>query len=349
MFQTTPSIKDGQAILKVKEDVVSFNKIRFSYDDKKKVITDLSFNVKPGQKMTLVEETDDGKSTILKLLFRFYDVTQGFISIDDQDIQTITVTSLRESIEVVSQDPDLFNDTILKNVRYFRLDATDDEVILACKVAAVHEKIMIFTNEYATKVDENKIKLSDDELQRVAIARAILKNPKIMLLDEATSSVDTDTEVTIQQALDKLIEGRTTFIVAHRLSTVMNADLMLIIKNDEIVKQESSKELLKAKNKYYDLWSKQNGIVSTPAEDVSNLLKESSTTTETQSIESFTLVFIVSSDDSLIALTTGTTLTKWARESRSELGSVRIGFLNDFSATKFSISFLDSWMLILLS
>jgi len=310
LFQTTPSIKDGQATLKVKEGAVSFNKIRFSYDGKKEVITDLSFNVKPGQKVALVGETGGGKSTILKLLFRFYDVTQGFISIDDQDIQTVTVTSLRESIGVVPQDPDLFNDTILKNVRYSRLDATDDEVILACKAAAVHEKIMTFTDGYATKVGENGIKLSGGELQRVAIARAILKDPKIMLLDEATSSVDTDTEVTIQQALDKLTEGRTTFIVAHRLSTVMNADLMLVIKDGEIVEQGSPKELLKAKGKYYDLWSKQNGIVPTPAEDVSNLLEESPTTTGTQSIESSTLVSIASSDDPLIALTTGTTLAK---------------------------------------
>jgi len=151
----------------------------------------------------------------------------------------------------------------MKNVRYSHLEATDEEVIAACKAAAVHDKIMTFTDGYATKVGENGIKLSGGELQRVAIARAILKNPKIMLLDEATSSVDTETELQIQQALEKLTEGRTTFIVAHRLSTVMNADLMLVIKDGAIIEQGSPKELLEAKGKYYNLWSKQNGIVST--------------------------------------------------------------------------------------
>ncbi len=315
MFQTSPSIKDGQATFKVKEGAVSFDKIRFSYDGKKEVITDLSFDVKPGQKVALVGETGGGKSTILKLLFRFYDVTQGSISIDGQDIRTVTVTSLRESIGVVPQDPDLFNDTIMKNVRYARLDATDDEVILACKVAAVHEKIMTFTDGYATKVGENGVKLSGGELQRVAIARAILKDPKIMLLDEATSSVDTETEVKIQQALETLTEGRTTFIVAHRLSTVMNANLMLVIKDGEIVEQGSPKELLISKGKYYDLWSKQNGIVPTPADpevehrDVSSSSKESLSATGIQSTESSTLLSIAFSDGLLIALTAGRTPT----------------------------------------
>ncbi len=147
------------------------------------------------------------------------------------------MTSLRESIGVVPQDPALFNDTIINNIRYAKLDATEDEVISACKVAAVHEKIMTLTDGYKTKVGENGVKLSGGELQRVAIARAILKDPKIMLLDEATSSVDTETEMKIQQALEKLTEGRTTFIVAHRLSTVMNANLVLVIKDGEIVEQ----------------------------------------------------------------------------------------------------------------
>ncbi len=225
------------------------------------------------------------------------------------------MTSLRESIGVVPQDPDLFNDTIMKNVRYARLDATDDEVILACKVAAVHEKIMTFTDGYATKVGENGVKLSGGELQRVAIARAILKDPKIMLLDEATSSVDTETEVKIQQALETLTEGRTTFIVAHRLSTVMNANLMLVIKDGEIVEQGSPKELLISKGKYYDLWSKQNGIVPTPADpevehrDVSSSSKESLSATGIQSTESSTLLSIAFSDGLLIALTAGRTPT----------------------------------------
>jgi len=263
LFQQTPSIKDGQAIFAPKESSVTFQNIRFSYDGKKEVINGISFDAKPGRKVALVGETGGGKSTVLKLLFRLYDVTHGSISIDGQEIRTFPLASLRESIGVVPQDPDLFNDTIMKNVRYSHLEATDEEVIAACKAAAVHDKIMTFTDGYATKVGENGIKLSGGELQRVAIARAILKNPKIMLLDEATSSVDTETELQIQQALEKLTEGRTTFIVAHRLSTVMNADLMLVIKDGAIIEQGSPKELLEAKGKYYNLWSKQNGIVST--------------------------------------------------------------------------------------
>lgn len=266
LFQKTPRVKDGQATFALKEGSVTFQNIRFSYDAKKEVIKGISFDAKPGQKIALVGETGGGKSTVLKLLFRLYDVTHGSISIAGQDIRTVTLASLRKFIGVVPQDPDLFNDTIMKNVRYSRLEATDEEVIAACKAAAVHDKIMTFTNGYETKVGEKGIKLSGGELQRVAIARTILKNPNIMLLDEATSSVDTETEVQMQQALEKLIEGRTTFIVAHRLSTVMNADLMLVIKDGAIVEQGSPKELLKAKGKYYNLWSKQNGIVSTPVD-----------------------------------------------------------------------------------
>ena len=263
VFQRTPKVKDGQAILRLKEGAVSFKEVRFSYDGKKEVIKDISFDAQPGQKIALVGETGGGKSTILKLLLRFYDVSHGSISIDGQATWTVTLASLRDSIGVVPQDPSMFNDTIMANVRYARLEATDEEVMAACQAAAVHDKITTFTNGYASKVGERGVKLSGGELQRIAIARAILKDPKIMLLDEATSSVDTETEGQIQQALERLTKGRTTFIVAHRLSTVMNADLMLVIKDGEIVERGSPKELLKAKGKYYSLWSRQNGIVPT--------------------------------------------------------------------------------------
>ena len=263
LFQTKSKVKDGQATLKLRDGAVSFKEVRFSYDGKKEVIKDISFDAKPGQKIALVGETGGGKSTLLKLLLRFYDVTQGSISIDGQDTRTMTLASLREFIGVVPQDPSMFNETIMTNVRYARLEATDEEVMAACQAAAVHEKITTFTDGYASKVGERGVKLSGGELQRIAIARAILKDPKIMLLDEATSSVDTETERQIQQALEKLTEGRTAFIAAHRLSTVMNADLMLVIKDGEVVERGSPKELLKAKGKYYSLWSKQNGIVPT--------------------------------------------------------------------------------------
>lgn len=161
----------------------------------------------------------------------------------------------------------MFNDTVMNNVRYSKLDATDEEVMEACKAAAVHEKILSFTNGYASKVGEKGVKLSGGELQRLAIARAILKDPNIILLDEATSSVDTETESRIQAALHKLTQGRTTFTVAHRLSTVIDADIILVIKNGEITEQGPPQELLAAKGKYYDLWCKQVGITSLTREN----------------------------------------------------------------------------------
>lgn len=262
LFQRSPAVEGGSATLALIEGCVRFENVEFSYDGAKKIIKGLSFVAKPGQKIALIGETGGGKSTILKLLFRFYDVSNGSIAIDGQDIRGVTLASLRDNIGVVPQDPSLFNDTIMSNVRYSRLDATDAEIIEACKAAAVHEKILSFTEGYHSKVGERGVKLSGGELQRIAIARVILKDPKIILLDEATSSVDTETESQIQQALEKLTEGRTTFVVAHRLSTVVDADYMVVIKDGTILEQGSPKDLLKAKGKYYNMWSKQVGIVS---------------------------------------------------------------------------------------
>ena len=208
--------------------------MNFSYDGQKEVLRTFTFHAGPGQRIALVGESGGGKSTVLKLLFRFYDVTAGRIMIDDQDVRQCTLDSLRQCIGVVPQDPTLFNDTILNNVRYAKLEATDEEVIEACKAAAIHHKILTLTDGYATKVGENGHKLSGGELQRIAIARVVLKNPQIILLDEATSAVDTETEGHIQSALETLTKGRTTFVVAHRLSTVNNADVVLVIKDGMI-------------------------------------------------------------------------------------------------------------------
>lgn len=220
-----------------------------------------------GQRIALVGETGGGKSTILKLLFRFYDANEGNIEIDGQDVKDMTLESLRGCIGVVPQDPSMFNGTIMDNVRYSRLDATDEEVINACKAAAVHEKISSFTKGYASKVGEGGVKLSGGELQRIAIARVILKDPQIVLLDEATSAVDSETEARIQGALEKLTKGRTTFTVAHRLSTVTNSDIIIVIKDGEIIEKGSPKALLEAKGKYHDLWLRQIGIVNTVEEE----------------------------------------------------------------------------------
>ena len=264
IFQTQPSIKDGSTKFVLKDGIVRFDHVSFSYDGQKPIIQDLTFATKSGQKVAIVGETGSGKSTLLKLLFRFYDVNSGLITIDGQDVQNVTLESLRDVIGVVPQNPSLFNDTIISNVRYSRLEATDEEVMSACKAAAIHDKILSFTDGYSSKVGEKGVKLSGGELQRVAIARAILKDPKIVLLDEATSSVDTDTESKIQEALTKLTKGRTTFIVAHRLSTVVDADWILVIKDGAVFEEGAPAELLMAKGKYFDLWSKQVGITSIP-------------------------------------------------------------------------------------
>ena len=270
LFNTKAVIEDGPNQLHLDKGSVEFNHVSFSYDGEKKVINDVSFAAAAGKTVALIGETGGGKSTILKLLSRFYDPTEGAILIDGQDIRTVTLHSLRENIGVVPQDPMLFNDTILSNLRYAKLNATENEIIEACKSAAVHDKIVGFTKGYMSKVGEHGVRLSGGELQRVAIARAILKNPKIILLDEATSSVDSETEEKIQQALDKLSKGRTTFIVAHRLSTVKNADLIIVIKDGSVLEHGPPAELLATKGKYYTLWMKQMGIVGNPAEAEGN-------------------------------------------------------------------------------
>lgn len=258
LLQAKPTVKDGPATFALRGGAIAFDSVNFSYDGVKTIIRDLSFSTVPGQTIALVGETGSGKSTILNLLFRFYDVRKGSIRIDDQDIRSVTVESLRQNIGVVPQDPMLFNDSVMSNVRYSKLGASDDEVINACKAAAVHEKILTFTDGYASIVGGNGVKLSGGENQRIAIARAILKDPKIILLDEATSSVDTQTEFQIQKALKELTKGRRTFVVAHRLSTVMEADIMLVIKDGAISEKGPPKELLRSKSEFFELWSLQN-------------------------------------------------------------------------------------------
>ncbi|KAL8799532.1 MAG: hypothetical protein Q9182_005807 [Xanthomendoza sp. 2 TL-2023] len=267
LFKQKPAVEDGPNNFLMKRGAVEFRNVKFSYDGIKQIINGVSFSAKPGQKVALVGQTGGGKSTLLKLLFRFYDVRDGSVLIDDQDVRDVTVESLRERIGVVPQDPSMFNDTVMNNVRYSRLDATDEEVMEACRAAAVHDKILSFTNGYASKVGEKGVKLSGGELQRLAIARAILKDPAIILLDEATSSVDTETEIRIQSALHELTKGRTTFTVAHRLSTVVDADVILVIKDGLIVEQGHPKELLEAKGAYHGLWCKQVGIASETLEE----------------------------------------------------------------------------------
>ena len=259
LLQTPPTVQDAAAALdlEVKQGRVQFEDVSFSYDDRKQTLKNITFTAEPGQTVAFVGETGGGKSTTLKMMFRFYDVSSGSIKIDGQDIRDVTLESLREELGVVPQDPSLFNQTIMENVRYAKLDATDEQIEEACKAAAVHDKILSFPDGYKSKVGERGVKLSGGELQRVAIARVILKNPKIVLLDEATSAVDSSTEAEIQDAFGKLTAGRTTFVIAHRLSTIMHANMILVIDQGEIVERGTHDELLLKGGKYTELWTKQ--------------------------------------------------------------------------------------------
>ncbi|KAL2888654.1 vacuolar membrane protein hmt1 [Ceratocystis lukuohia] len=253
----TVTNQPGARPLRLTRGDVEFNGVSFGYSDKKNAVTGLSFFVHGGQSVAFVGVSGAGKSTILKLISRFYDPMEGSILVDNQNTKDVDIYSLRDHIGLVPQTPVLFNDTIMNNIRYARMSASDEEVHEACKAACIHDKIMGFPQRYETKVGERGVKLSGGELQRVAIARAILKRPDIVLLDEATSAVDTDTEQKIQASLKNLTENRTTFIVAHRLSTIMNADRIIVIDDGRILEMGDHESLLKVCGKYYSLWSKQ--------------------------------------------------------------------------------------------
>ena len=264
LLQTKPSIIDKETAtdLGPVKGYVAFENVDFSYDKRKPVIEDVSFSASPGQTIALVGATGAGKSSITKLLLRFYDITAGAIRIDGHDIRDVTLSSLRNVLGVVPQDPLLFNASIRENLRYAKPDATHGELITACRAAAIHDKILSFPDGYDTTVGEHGVKLSGGEVQRLAIARVFLKNPAILILDEATSAVDTATEAEIQTVLAGLQETRTTIVVAHRLSTVVGADRILVMHDGRIVESGTHRELLQAGGRYKGLWMKQvEGVV----------------------------------------------------------------------------------------
>ncbi|KAK8022122.1 hypothetical protein PG993_012889 [Apiospora rasikravindrae] len=259
LMTNKPSVVDAEDAteLVVKHGEVNFNNVDFAYDPRKPTIKGMSFTAKPGQTIAFVGETGGGKSTTLKLLYRYFDVNAGRICIDGQDISTVTLESLRSAFALVPQDPVLFNYSIRENLLYARLDATDAEIEAACRAAALHDKITSMPKGYATTVGERGVKLSGGELQRLAIARAILRDAPIVLLDEATSMIDAETEALVQSALKNLTQGRTTFVVAHRLSTIRHADCILVIKDGQIVERGSHEELLRVGGTYTSLCQKQ--------------------------------------------------------------------------------------------
>ncbi|MGL5087266.1 MAG: ABC transporter ATP-binding protein [Clostridium sp.] len=236
---------------------VTFENVNFGYNPEKTIINNFSANVKPGQKVAIVGPTGAGKTTIVKLLMRFYDVNTGEILIDGHNIQDFNRDDLRELFGMVLQDTWLFNGSIMENIRYGRLDATDEEVIAAAKAAHVHHFVKTLPDGYNMVLNEEASNVSQGQKQLLTIARAILADPKLLILDEATSSVDTRTEVLIQKAMENLMANRTSFIIAHRLSTIRDADLILVMKDGDIIEQGNHIELLEANGFYASLYNSQ--------------------------------------------------------------------------------------------
>lgn len=254
--EVVEDVKDPISIEGI-EGAVEFEHVRFGYNEDKIIINDFSINIKPGQKVAIVGPTGAGKTTIVKLLMRFYELNGGKILIDGHDYRDFTRNDLRKIFGMVLQDTWLFNGSIMENIRYGRLDASDEEVIEAAKLAHAHHFIKTLADGYNMEINEEADNISQGQKQLLTIARAILSDPKILILDEATSSVDTRTEVLIQQAMENLMEGRTSFIIAHRLSTIKNADVILVMKDGDIVEQGTHEELLKSKGFYSELYNSQ--------------------------------------------------------------------------------------------
>jgi ATP-binding cassette subfamily B protein len=249
--------KPDAPALKVTDGVVRLNEVRFGYDDERPILKGVSLEVQAGQTVAIVGPSGSGKSTIGRLLFRFYDVSGGGLSIDGQDVRDVTQESLHDAIGVVPQDTVLFNDTILYNIAYGKASATRAQIEGAAKAARIHDFIMELPDGYETTVGERGLKLSGGEKQRVGIARTLLKNPPILLLDEATSALDTETEADIQKSLQEMSQGRTTLTIAHRLSTIADADLIVVLENGVVVEQGTHDDLLSRDGRYASLWLRQ--------------------------------------------------------------------------------------------
>lgn len=243
--------------LNVTEGSIRFEQVDFGYNNKRKVINQLSFDVKPGQKVAVVGDSGSGKSTLVKLLFRFYDPDNGRISIDGQDISSVTQQSLRQHIGIVPQDTVLFNDTLFANVHYGNPDASEEAVYEAIKLAHLDKFVDSLPDKAATTVGERGLKLSGGEKQRVAIARTILKNPEILVFDEATSSLDSHSEQAILRAIRQVSENKTSLVIAHRLSTIVDADNIIVMRQGQVVEQGNHQTLIQANGLYASMWALQ--------------------------------------------------------------------------------------------
>lgn len=259
ILDTEPDIKDmpGAVVLPEIEGHVALQHLSFAYSPGHYALRDVSLEVQPGQTVAIVGPSGAGKTTIANLLPRFYEATEGCILVDGKDIRTVTMQSLRQQIGIVPQETVLFNGTVYDNILYGRLDATREEVIAAAKAANAHSFIDRMPDQYQTQIGERGAKLSGGQRQRISIARAILKDPRILILDEATSALDTESEKLVQQALDKLMIGRTSFVIAHRLSTVQRADMIVVLDKGRLVEQGTHSELLASGGLYSTLYQVQ--------------------------------------------------------------------------------------------
>jgi ATP-binding cassette subfamily B protein len=259
IIDTKPEISDkpdAKPLGEIQGDVV-FDNVDFSYDGKTPVLKDVSFHAEPGSTIALVGPTGAGKTTMVNILSRFYDIQDGSIRIDGVDIRDVTRESLRNQIGTVLQDNFLFVDTVIENIRYGNLEATDEDCVAAAKLANADQFILRLPDGYKTRLTERGSNLSLGQRQLLAIARAVVADPKILILDEATSNVDTRTEIRIQEALLRLMEGRTSFVIAHRLSTIRNANLVLVINNGQIIERGTHESLLEQRGFYFSLYNSQ--------------------------------------------------------------------------------------------
>jgi len=259
LLKREPKVADKPSApkLELQQGKIEFKDVCFGYEPDRIILNKLSFTLMPGEKLALVGSSGAGKSTIAKLLFRFYDVTDGAIFIDQQNIQHVSQDSLRSAIGVVPQDTVLFNTSLIENVRYGRPDASNHEVKLAIKLAHLKDFIESLPRGYETQVGERGLKLSGGEKQRVAIARTILKNPSILVFDEATSSLDSVSEAAVMSAIEEISQGKSSIVIAHRLSTIVNADRILVMEHGKVVEQGNHHSLLKENGRYAQLWTMQ--------------------------------------------------------------------------------------------
>jgi ATP-binding cassette subfamily B protein len=259
ILDTQPEIADKGNVIdipQIKGDI-DFSHVSFAYDKDTKVLNDVSFHVNPGETIALVGPTGAGKTTIVNLISRFYDIQEGDLFIDGYNVKDVTIESLRMQMGVMTQDNFLFSGTVKDNIRYGKLDATDEEVIAAAKAVHAHDFIMKLEKGYDTELKERGSGLSIGQRQLLAFARTMVSMPKILILDEATSSIDTHTEILVQQGIEALLKGRTSFVIAHRLSTIQKADRIFVIDDGGIKEEGSAQELLEKKGMYYELYMAQ--------------------------------------------------------------------------------------------